>query len=97
MENLLLTGAAAGALAAVGHVVIVIYRIAKRIDIVRDAVERELLPNGGSSLKDQIGRIDRRVSTIETTLGMARAQSLPTLPPMLGGPGQVSGGEEREA
>jgi len=39
----------------------------QRLELVHDTVIAELLPNGGTSLKDQIGRIDQRVAVIEAT------------------------------
>ena len=42
-----------------------IYRFVRRIDAVHEVVVRELQPNGGSSLRDAVARIDRRVHTIE--------------------------------
>lgn len=41
-------------------------RLFQRMDRALNFVERELKPNGGSSLRDAVNRIDERVSAIET-------------------------------
>lgn len=57
LEVILVAGAGAGALAAVAALLRSIGRTTRRIVHIADAVN-ELVPNGGSSIKDQITRIE---------------------------------------
>lgn len=41
------------------------YRFIRRLDDMQSLVMKELRPNGGSSLRDAITRIDERVKTLE--------------------------------
>jgi hypothetical protein len=41
------------------------YKFVRRLDLIHTTILQELLPNGGHSLKDQISRIDTRVTTLE--------------------------------
>lgn len=66
MQHLALMGAALGALGLGWRVVRFFYRAARRIEDTFDLVHRELQPNGGSSLRDAVTRIEGRVERIET-------------------------------
>ena len=58
LADFVLVGGAAAALFALSRLFYVVYRIARRVELTWSLVEQELSPNGGYSLKDQIGRID---------------------------------------
>lgn len=73
-----LTEAAAGvgslaaivlALGIIGRAMIGVYRLAKRIDETNALVQRELRPNGGSSLRDVINRVEANVDDAVHRLG----------------------------
>jgi len=68
-QAIIVTGAVATALFMIGRFVRTTihgtYRFARRLDLIHTTILEELLPNGGSSIKDQISRIDRRVGDLE--------------------------------
>lgn len=55
----------AGGLVAVGGILRALYRFFKKLDNALSAVHRELLPNGGSSLRDAVNRIEERINLVE--------------------------------
>jgi len=58
--------AAAGAI--FGKVTYWLYRVVNRIEKNFELIDKELRPNGGSSLRDAINRIETRQLSIEQTL-----------------------------
>jgi hypothetical protein len=59
MQMLALMGAGAAGALMLFKVVCGAYRLAKRVEAVHDAVLTELLPNGGSTLVDRVGALER--------------------------------------
>jgi hypothetical protein len=69
--------AVGGAIMAVGYGLKRVYRMAKNIERVLensesattrlDAIEKELKPNGGSSLRDAVNRIDRELQALKSS------------------------------
>ena len=57
------------ALTIIGRAVLGAYRLAKRIDETNTLVQRELRPNGGSSLRDVINRVEAKVDDAVHRLG----------------------------
>lgn len=62
-------GGACAALIGIGVVARGVWKMTRRIVHISDAV-RELVPNGGNSIKDQITRIERRVAAVEKAVGV---------------------------
>jgi len=67
LTGIVLAGASVAALIVLFKAMWWAHRFVQRLELVHDTVIAELLPNGGTSLKDQIGRIDQRVAVIEAT------------------------------
>jgi len=59
MQTLALMGAGATGAIVILKIVLGAYRLAKRVEAVHDAVLTELLPNGGSTLVDRVGALER--------------------------------------
>lgn len=57
------------ALGIIGRAVLGVYRLAKRVDETNSLVHRELRPNGGSSLRDAINRVEAKVDEAVDRLG----------------------------
>lgn len=49
-------------------VVYPIYKWATRLDKTMSFVEQQMLPNGGSSLRDSVNRIEQRLTLVEEHL-----------------------------
>jgi len=64
-QLVVLTAATITALVIIGRALRGVYRFVKRMDVIHSTILSELLPNGGSSIKDQISRIDARVAALE--------------------------------
>lgn len=64
-----IVAAACGALLGLAAVGRGMWRAAQRIVFIHKAVS-ELLPNGGSSLADQVARIESRLTKLEEALGV---------------------------
>lgn len=64
-QAIIVTGAVVTALFVLARSVRSTYRFVRRLDLIHTTILQELLPNGGSSLKDQISRIDRRITRLE--------------------------------
>lgn len=62
-------GMAAGAIASVGIIyrqgVRPVFRWAQRLEKTMTFVEQQMLPNGGSSLRDSVNRIEARLTLVE--------------------------------
>lgn len=58
-------GAAVAASYVIGRAVWSVYRFVKRLELIHTTILAELIPNGGFSIKDQIGRIDKRLERLE--------------------------------
>lgn len=69
-----LAGAAAAALLVIGKFLRGVYRFFQRMEAIHDAVVGELLPNGGTSIKDQIGDLVHRVTALEDGSARDRPQ-----------------------
>lgn len=75
---LLIAGAVAGALLTLGALVRAVWRGIRRIAAMADAMEvvekrsRELIPNGGGSIKDRTEKAADRLSTVEAGLREVR-------------------------
>jgi hypothetical protein len=50
--------------AVIGCVLAVMTAVYSAMHFIVKAIMRELLPNGGNSLKDQVNRIERRLDTL---------------------------------
>lgn len=57
------------ALGIIGRAVLGVYRLAKRVDETNALVHKELRPNGGSSLRDAINRVESKVDEAVDRLG----------------------------
>lgn len=61
MNALIAAGQIAGALLAIGGLASGAWWVMRKLVHIAEAV-KELTPNGGSSIKDQIGRIEQRLN-----------------------------------
>jgi hypothetical protein len=57
------------ALTIIGKAVLGAHRIARRVEDTNDLVQKELLPNGGSSLRDAINRLEAKFDEAVDRLG----------------------------
>ena len=55
-------------MAVVGIIIALMSAIYSTMRFMVKAIMRELTPNGGASMKDQISRIERRLDTLYETL-----------------------------
>lgn len=66
------SGMVAGSLITLGlvvrNVIHPIYKWATRLDKTMSFVEQQMLPNGGSSLRDSVNRIESRLTLVEEHL-----------------------------
>lgn len=69
VDVIIVAGQIAGALLAVGGLLSGGWWAARKLVHIADAV-KELSPNGGGSIKDQITRIDSRLTALEDALGV---------------------------
>lgn len=61
-QHLAIVGAGITGLFVICRAALGVYRLAKRVEAVHDAVLTELLPNGGSTLVDRVGAIERELA-----------------------------------
>ncbi len=71
-QTIVLLGAAITGAYIIGRAVRSAYRFAKRLELIHSTILLELLPNGGSSIKDKIDGFDVRLGTVESVLGIER-------------------------
>jgi len=64
-QDIILTGAAVGALLVIWRFVRAAYRLVKQLDLIHTTILTELLPNHGGSIKDKIDDIAARVARLE--------------------------------
>lgn len=67
-DYLELVAAVAGGIAALTYLARAGRKIAARLEALAHVVERELQPNGGSSIKDHITQNSHRLDVLETRL-----------------------------
>ena len=68
MSVVLLAGAIAAAALGIGQLLKQLYRGFRKMVQVHDLIEKELQNNGGSSIKDGVETINRRLNNIENRL-----------------------------
>ena len=68
MSVFLLAGAIAMAALGITQLFRGFYRLFRKMIQVHDLIEKELQNNGGSSMKDGVDKINRRLNTIENRL-----------------------------
>jgi len=66
-QTIIVAGATVTAAIILARFVRGVYRLVRQLDLIHTTILAELLPNGGSSIKDQITRIDARVTRLEQT------------------------------
>jgi hypothetical protein len=70
------TGMVAGAVITLGvifrTVILPVHRWATRLEKTMTFVEQQMLPNGGSSLRDSVNRIEFRLQTVEDHLTLPK-------------------------
>jgi len=64
-QDIILAGAAVGALLVIWRFVRAAYRLVKQLDLIHTTILTELLPNHGGSIKDKIDDIAARVARLE--------------------------------
>ena len=64
-QDIIMTGAAVGALLVIWRFVRAAYRLVKQLDLIHTTILTELLPNHGGSIKDKIDDIAARVARLE--------------------------------
>ena len=63
---IIMTGAVVGAFGIIFQTVIrPIFKWAQRLEKTMTFVEQQMLPNGGSSLRDSVNRIEARLTLVE--------------------------------
>ena len=70
-QTIIVAGATVTAAIILARFVRGVYRLVRQLDLIHTTILAELLPNGGSSIKDQITRIDARVTSLEQTVTKA--------------------------
>lgn len=67
------TGATVGALGIIFRTLVLpVFKWARRLEKTMTFVEQQMLPNGGSSLRDSINRIETRLTVVEKHLTIPR-------------------------
>lgn len=67
------TGAVVGAFGIIFQTVIrPIFKWAQRLEKTMTFVEQQMLPNGGSSLRDSVNRIEARLTLVEEHITLPR-------------------------
>lgn len=67
------TGAVVGAFGIIFQTVIrPIFKWAQRLEKTMSFVEQQMLPNGGSSLRDSVNRIESRLTLVEEHITLPR-------------------------
>jgi len=70
------SGMVAGAVITLGvifrTVILPVHRWATRLEKTMTFVEQQMLPNGGSSLRDSVNRIEFRLQTVEDHLTLPK-------------------------
>ena len=67
------TGAVVGAFGIIFQTVIrPIFKWAQRLEKTMTFVEQQMLPNGGSSLRDSVNRIESRLTLVEEHITLPR-------------------------
>ena len=68
MSVFLLAGVIAAAVLGIANLLKGLYRVFRKMIQVHDLIEKELQNNGGSSIKDGVETINRRLNNIENRL-----------------------------
>lgn len=55
-------------LGVIGPLIVFGYMVVRKIDKKLDAIESQQHPNGGSSMRDAIDRIDKKLTDVDTRL-----------------------------
>jgi hypothetical protein len=67
------TGATVGALGIIFQTLIrPVFKWAQRLEKTMTFVEQQMLPNGGSSLRDSVNRIESRLTVVEEHITLPR-------------------------
>jgi hypothetical protein len=73
VQWIITTGATVGALGIIFQTLVrPVFRWAQRLEKTMTFVEQQMLPNGGSSLRDSVNRIETRLTVVEEHLTIPR-------------------------
>ena len=73
VQWIITTGATVGALGIIFQTLVrPVFRWAQRLEKTMTFVEQQMLPNGGSSLRDSVNRIESRLTVVEEHITLPR-------------------------
>ena len=73
VQWIITTGATVGALGIIFQTLVrPVFRWAQRLEKTMTFVEQQMLPNGGSSLRDSVNRIETRLTVVEEHITLRR-------------------------
>jgi len=73
VQWIITTGATVGAFGIIFQTLVrPVFRWAQRLEKTMTFVEQQMLPNGGSSLRDSVNRIESRLTVVEEHLTIPR-------------------------
>ena len=73
VQWIITTGATVGALGIIFQTLVrPVFKWAQRLEKTMTFVEQQMLPNGGSSLRDSVNRIETRLTVVEEHITLQR-------------------------
>ena len=73
VQWIITTGATVGAFGIIFQTLVrPVFRWAQRLEKTMTFVEQQMLPNGGSSLRDSVNRIETRLTVVEEHITLPR-------------------------
>jgi len=73
VQWIITTGATVGAFGIIFQTLVrPVFRWAQRLEKTMTFVEQQMLPNGGSSLRDSVNRIETRLTVVEEHITLRR-------------------------
>ena len=73
VQWIITTGATVGALGIIFQTLVrPVFKWAQRLEKTMTFVEQQMLPNGGSSLRDSVNRIESRLTVVEEHITLPR-------------------------